>query len=130
MPGELENAIKRIFSQSFTLDDISNTLQDVRKYSPYKRSPFKEKQPIRVEIKDKQREIIAELMKKANCCHNFGSTDQYTQNCPKAKKRFYAIEQLLEEESPKEDSESESMGDAIREHSDDYQDPKEELIVE
>ncbi|MBW0473323.1 hypothetical protein O181_013038 [Austropuccinia psidii MF-1] len=45
-------------------------------------------------------------------------------------REIYAIEKVPEEESPTEDSESESMGDAIREQSDDDQDPREELIVE
>ncbi|MBW0467195.1 hypothetical protein O181_006910 [Austropuccinia psidii MF-1] len=50
IPGELEHAIKGRCNQSFTLDEISNTLQDVRqrtnigKYSPYKSRSFKEKQ--------------------------------------------------------------------------------------
>ncbi|MBW0531947.1 hypothetical protein O181_071662 [Austropuccinia psidii MF-1] len=43
---------------------------------------------------------------------------------------MYTIEKVPEEESPTEDSESDSMGDAIREQSGDYQDPREELLVE
>ncbi|MBW0507155.1 hypothetical protein O181_046870 [Austropuccinia psidii MF-1] len=46
------------------------------------------------------------------------------------RKKVYAIEQVPEEESPKEDSSLDSMGNAIREHSDDYQDPKEEFLAE
>ncbi|MBW0586034.1 hypothetical protein O181_125749 [Austropuccinia psidii MF-1] len=65
-----------------------------------------------------------------NSCHNCGSTDHYAKNCPKAKKKVYAIEKLLEEESPTEDSEANSMGDANREPSDDDQDPREEFLVE
>ncbi|MBW0534354.1 hypothetical protein O181_074069 [Austropuccinia psidii MF-1] len=106
-------------------DEIANTLQDVRKrtniwkYSPYKSGAFKEKQPFRVEFKDKPRERVAEVAKKKNSCHNFGSTDHYANNCPKAKKKVYSIEKFLEEESPTEDSESDCMYDAIREQSDD-----------
>ncbi|MBW0508821.1 hypothetical protein O181_048536 [Austropuccinia psidii MF-1] len=44
--------------------------------------------------------------------------------------KVYAIEQVPEEESPTEDSESDSMGDAIREQSDEDQDPREEFLVE
>ncbi|MBW0568581.1 hypothetical protein O181_108296 [Austropuccinia psidii MF-1] len=61
IPGELEHAVKLRCNQNCTLDDIANTLQDVRtrtnigKYSPYKSSSFKEKQPFRVELKDKPR---------------------------------------------------------------------------
>ncbi|MBW0588886.1 hypothetical protein O181_128601 [Austropuccinia psidii MF-1] len=59
LPGELEHAVKGRCNQNFTLDEISNTLQDIRKrtnigkFTPYKSSSFKEKQPFRVEFKDK-----------------------------------------------------------------------------
>ncbi|MBW0526825.1 hypothetical protein O181_066540 [Austropuccinia psidii MF-1] len=113
IPGELENAVKCRCNQSCTLDDIENTLQDVRKktnigkYSPYKSSGFRQKQPFRVEFKDKPRERVVE-----------------------AKKEVYAIEKVPEEEFPTEDSESDSMGDAIREQSDKDQEPREEFLVE
>ncbi|MBW0560726.1 hypothetical protein O181_100441 [Austropuccinia psidii MF-1] len=105
MPGELENAVKCRCNHSFTLDDIAITLQDVRKrtnigkYTPYKSSGCKEKQPFRVELKDKPRE--------------------------RAKKKVYTMEKV-----PKEDSDSDSLGDAIREQSDEEQDPREEFLVE
>ncbi|MBW0504934.1 hypothetical protein O181_044649 [Austropuccinia psidii MF-1] len=122
--------------QNYSNDDIANTLQDVRKrtnigkYSPYKRSGFKEKQPFWVELKDKPRERVAEVAKKKNSCLNCGSTDHYSKDCPKAKKKVYSIEKVPEKESPTEDSESDSMGDAIREKSDDDQYTREELLVE
>ncbi|MBW0482511.1 hypothetical protein O181_022226 [Austropuccinia psidii MF-1] len=93
-------------------------------------SCFKEKQSFRVEFKDKPRERVAEVTKKNNPCHNFGSTDHYANNCPKAKKKVHAIEKVPEEESLTEDSESDSMGDAIREQSDEEKDPREEFLVE
>ncbi|MBW0543834.1 hypothetical protein O181_083549 [Austropuccinia psidii MF-1] len=99
------------------------------KYSPYKSSGFKEKQPFRVEFKDKPRERVAEVAKKKNSCHNCGSTDNYSNNCQKAKKKVYTIEKVPEEESPTEDSKSDSMGDAIRQQSGYDQDPREELLV-
>ncbi|MBW0593875.1 hypothetical protein O181_133590 [Austropuccinia psidii MF-1] len=136
LPGELEHAVKCICNQNCTLDDIANTLQDIRKrtnigkFTSYKSSSFKEKQPFRVEFKDKPKERVAEVAKKRNSCHNCGSTDHYANNFPKAKKKVYAIEKVPEEEPPTEDSESDSMGDAIREPSDDDQDPREEFLVE
>ncbi|MBW0482928.1 hypothetical protein O181_022643 [Austropuccinia psidii MF-1] len=136
MPGELENAVKCSCNHNCTLDYIANTLQDLRKrtdigkYTPYKSSGFKEKQPFRVEFKEKPRERVAEVEKKKNPRHNCGSTDHYANNCPKEEKKVYAIEKLPEEESPTEDSDSESMGYAIREQSDDDQDPREEFLVE
>ncbi|MBW0504539.1 hypothetical protein O181_044254 [Austropuccinia psidii MF-1] len=136
MPGELKHAVKCRCNHNCTLDDIENTLQDVRKttnigkYTPYKSSGFKEKQPFRVEFKDKHRDRVAEVARKKNSCHNCGSTDHYVNNCPKSKKQVYAIEKVPEEESPTEDSESDYMGDATRKQSDDDQDPKEEFLVE
>ncbi|MBW0479367.1 hypothetical protein O181_019082 [Austropuccinia psidii MF-1] len=111
MPGELEHALKCRCNQNCTLDDIADTLQDVRKrtnigkYTPYKSSSFKEKQPSRVDFKDKPRERVAEVTKKKNSCHNCCSTDHYSNNYPKTKKKVYAIEKVPEKESPTEDSE-------------------------
>ncbi|MBW0495771.1 hypothetical protein O181_035486 [Austropuccinia psidii MF-1] len=113
MPGELEHEMKCRCNQDCTIDDNANTLQDVRKrtnigkYYPYKSISFKEKQTFRVEIKDKHKSRIAEVKMKKNSCHN-----------------------SPEEESQTEDSESDFMGDAIREHSDYDQDPIEEFLVE
>ncbi|MBW0531815.1 hypothetical protein O181_071530 [Austropuccinia psidii MF-1] len=135
MPGELEHAVKCQFKHNCTLDDIANTLQDIRKrknigkYSPYESSCFKEKQTFRVEFKVKPRERVAEVAKKKNACHNCGSTENYSNNCPKEKSKVYAIEKVPEEGSPTEDSESDAMGDAIREQSDKEQDPREEFLM-
>ncbi|MBW0477395.1 hypothetical protein O181_017110 [Austropuccinia psidii MF-1] len=102
MPGELEHAVKCRCNQSCTLNEIANTLKDVRKrtnigkYSPYKSSGFREKQLFRVEFKDKPRGRVAEVTKKKNSCHNCGSTDHYSNNCPKANNKVYAIEQVPE----------------------------------
>ncbi|MBW0543286.1 hypothetical protein O181_083001 [Austropuccinia psidii MF-1] len=136
MPGELEHAVRFRCNQNCTLDEMSNTLQGVRKrtnigkFTPYRRSSFKEKQPFRVEFEDKPKERVAEVPKKKNSCHNCGSTDHYANNCPKAKKNVYAIEKVPEEESPTQNADSDSMGDAIREQSDEEKDPREEFLVE
>ncbi|MBW0536474.1 hypothetical protein O181_076189 [Austropuccinia psidii MF-1] len=103
---------------------------NIGKYSPYKSSGFKEKERFRVEIKDNPKERVAEVTEKKNICHNCGSTHHYARNCPKKKKKVYAIEKVPEEESPTEDSESDSMGNAIREKSDEEQNPREEFLVE
>ncbi|MBW0501872.1 hypothetical protein O181_041587 [Austropuccinia psidii MF-1] len=58
------------------------------------------------------------------------SNGHYTNNCSKEKKKVYAIEKAPEEESPTEDSESDSMGDAIREQSDEEKNPREKILVE
>ncbi|MBW0507406.1 hypothetical protein O181_047121 [Austropuccinia psidii MF-1] len=73
---------------------------------------------------------LQDVTKKKNSCHNCGSTDHYANTFPKAKEKVHGIEKVLEEESPTEDSESDSIGDAIREQSDEYQDPREEGLVE
>ncbi|MBW0538237.1 hypothetical protein O181_077952 [Austropuccinia psidii MF-1] len=103
---------------------------NIGKFTPYKSSGFKEKKPFSVEFKDKPKERVAEVAKKRNSCHNCGSKYHYANNCPQAKKKVYAIEKVQEDKSPTEDSESDSMGDAIRDLSDDDQDPKEEFLVE
>ncbi|MBW0587415.1 hypothetical protein O181_127130 [Austropuccinia psidii MF-1] len=72
---------------------------------------------------------MTEVTKNKNTCHKCGSIDHNANNCPMAKKKVYAIEKVPQEESPTEDSESDSMGDAIREQSDDDQDPREEFLV-
>ncbi|MBW0491026.1 hypothetical protein O181_030741 [Austropuccinia psidii MF-1] len=65
MPGELEHAIKCRGNQNCTLEDITNSLQDMRKRkniakcSPYRSSGFREKKPFRVEFKNKPRERVA-----------------------------------------------------------------------
>ncbi|MBW0542985.1 hypothetical protein O181_082700 [Austropuccinia psidii MF-1] len=136
MPGELEHAVKCICKHNFTLDDIAKTLKDVckitniGKYTTYKSSGFKEKQSFRVEFKEKPRERVAEVAKKKNSCHNCGSTDHYAKNCPKPKKKVCAIEKVSEEQSPTEDSDSEAMGDPIRDQSQEEKDPREEFLVE
>ncbi|MBW0519212.1 hypothetical protein O181_058927 [Austropuccinia psidii MF-1] len=117
-------------------NEIANTLQDVRKrthigkYTPFKSSGFKEKQTFSVEFKDKAREIVEEVARKKNSCHNCGSTDHYANNCSKAKKKVYSIQKVPEEESPTEDFDSDTMGYSIREQSDEEPDPREELLVE
>ncbi|MBW0550304.1 hypothetical protein O181_090019 [Austropuccinia psidii MF-1] len=70
MPGEQEHAVKFRCNHNCTLHDIANTLQEVKKganigkYTPYKSSGFKEKQPFRVELKDKPKERVAKVEKK------------------------------------------------------------------
>ncbi|MBW0583074.1 hypothetical protein O181_122789 [Austropuccinia psidii MF-1] len=73
---------------------------------------------------------MEEVTKKKHTCHNCGSTDHYSNSFPKENKKVYPIEQVQGEESPTKDSKSDSMGDAIREQSDDDQDPREEFPVE
>ncbi|MBW0501820.1 hypothetical protein O181_041535 [Austropuccinia psidii MF-1] len=117
IPEELEHAVNCRCNQNFTLDDIANTLQDREKNFPGGAQ------------RQTQRKV-EDVAKKKNSCHNCGSTDHYSNNFPKAKMKVYAIEKVLEEEFPTEDSESDSMADAIREQSDEDQDPREEFLVE
>ncbi|MBW0576588.1 hypothetical protein O181_116303 [Austropuccinia psidii MF-1] len=86
LPGELDHAVKCRCNQNCTLDDIANNLKDIRKrtnigkFTPNKSSGFREKQPFRVEFKDKPKERVAEMAKKIDSCHNCGSTDHYANN--------------------------------------------------
>ncbi|MBW0483671.1 hypothetical protein O181_023386 [Austropuccinia psidii MF-1] len=129
MPGELKHAIKCICKQSCTPDDISNSLQDVRKRknigsnSLYRGNSSEEKKPSRFDNKDKPKEKISDLTKNKKICHIYGSTDHYSNKYPSAKKKIYATENVQEEGTQEQDSKSGSMGDAIRQFSDDDQDP-------
>ncbi|MBW0536956.1 hypothetical protein O181_076671 [Austropuccinia psidii MF-1] len=86
--------------------------------------------PNMVEFGDKPKERVEEVTRNENSFQNCGSTDHYANNCPKAKKAVYAIEKAPEEESPTVDSDSDFMGDAIKEQSDEEQDPRDEFLVE
>ncbi|MBW0462993.1 hypothetical protein O181_002708 [Austropuccinia psidii MF-1] len=119
MPGEVEHEVKFRCSHNCTLDDNENTLQDW----------FQRETTSQGGIKDKPRETVAEVEKEKNSCHKSGSTDHYSNNCPKEKKKVYAIEKVPEEESTKEDSDLDSMGDAPREQSDEEKGPREEFLV-
>ncbi|MBW0514425.1 hypothetical protein O181_054140 [Austropuccinia psidii MF-1] len=83
-----------------------------------------------VKIKDEPKERVAELNKKKNSLHNCGSIDHYANHFPQAKKKGDVIEPLPEEQTPREDFESDSKGYSILEHSDDDQDPQEEFLVD
>ncbi|MBW0502729.1 hypothetical protein O181_042444 [Austropuccinia psidii MF-1] len=70
------------------------SFDNIGKFTPYKSSSFKEKQPFRVEFKDKPKERVGKVAKTRNSCHNCGSTDHYSNNYPKTKKKVYAIEKV------------------------------------
>ncbi|MBW0488692.1 hypothetical protein O181_028407 [Austropuccinia psidii MF-1] len=75
-------------------------------------------------------EKMAEVAKKKNSYHNFGSTDHYANSFPKEKKEIYAIQKAPEEEIQEEGFEYGSMGDAIKENSGDHQYPIEQFSIE
>ncbi|MBW0563750.1 hypothetical protein O181_103465, partial [Austropuccinia psidii MF-1] len=66
----------RACNQSFNLDEIANTIKDVRKrnkigkHFTYRSSSFKEKQPFWVDFKDKPKERVSEVTKEKNSCSN------------------------------------------------------------
>ncbi|MBW0584346.1 hypothetical protein O181_124061 [Austropuccinia psidii MF-1] len=70
LPGELEHAVKCRCNQNCAIDDIANTLQDIRKrtniekFRLYRSSSFKEKQPLRKEFKDKPSENWQKLQRR------------------------------------------------------------------
>ncbi|MBW0583687.1 hypothetical protein O181_123402 [Austropuccinia psidii MF-1] len=80
--------------------------------------------------KDKPREKVEEVSNKRNSCQNCGYTDDYSKNFQKARKKIYFIEDVSGEGIQTKESDSESMGNAIGENSDDDQDPIEENLVE
>ncbi|MBW0471648.1 hypothetical protein O181_011363 [Austropuccinia psidii MF-1] len=107
MPGELEHSVKCRCNPDCALDDIANTLQDVRKrtntrkYTPYRSIGFKEKQPFRVKFKDNPRARVAEVEKKKNSCHKWGSKYNYGKNCPKEKKKSMPLSKSQRRNPPK-----------------------------
>ncbi|MBW0538565.1 hypothetical protein O181_078280 [Austropuccinia psidii MF-1] len=76
-------------------------------------------------------QMPVELENAIRCiCNQSWALDDISKTLQDAKKKVYSIEKFPEEESPTEGSESDSMGDAIRKYSDDYQEQKEEFLVE
>ncbi|MBW0546313.1 hypothetical protein O181_086028 [Austropuccinia psidii MF-1] len=119
---------KRQINQKYS-NDVRKTT-NIGKYTPYKSSGFKEKQPFKVEFKGKPIKRAAEVANKKNYCHSCDSTDHYNNGFPNANKKVYAIQKVPEEQYQTGDSDSDSMGDSIREKSDEEKDPREELLVE
>ncbi|MBW0570657.1 hypothetical protein O181_110372 [Austropuccinia psidii MF-1] len=107
IPVELENAIKCRCKQNCTLEDIANMLKDRKAQRKGGRS-------------DQEEKFLSQLWFNRPLC----------QQLSKGKEKIYAIDKVPEEESPTEDSESDSMGDAIREQSDEEEEPREEFLVE
>ncbi|MBW0491564.1 hypothetical protein O181_031279 [Austropuccinia psidii MF-1] len=124
--AELEESHERIKKLTSSIDKIVETLQEGHAQL---RNVSEEINRI-LDIVFKENTIAEEAAKKKNSCHNFGSTDHYANNRPKEKKKVYAIEKVPEEQYPIEDSDSDSMGDAIRAQSDEEKDPREEFLVE
>ncbi|MBW0503902.1 hypothetical protein O181_043617 [Austropuccinia psidii MF-1] len=76
-------------------------------------------------------QIPGELEHAVKCrCNRNCTLDEISTTLQDEKKKVYAIAKVPEEESPTEDSDSESMGDAIREQCDGEKDPGEEFLVE
>ncbi|MBW0545294.1 hypothetical protein O181_085009 [Austropuccinia psidii MF-1] len=94
MPGELEHAVKCRCNHNCTLDDISNTLQETTLKKEWQ--------------KWKRRKILVTIVAQQT---TMPTTVQ-------RQRKIYVIEKFPEEESLTEDSESDSIGDAIREQSD------------
>ncbi|MBW0517339.1 hypothetical protein O181_057054 [Austropuccinia psidii MF-1] len=117
--AELQESHERMKTSTASMDKIFKPLQEGHAHGS------KEKQPFKVEFKEKPRERVAEVAKKKNSCQNCGSTDHYANNCPKAKKKVYSTEKVPEEEYPTEDSDSDSIRDAIREQSAEERGPRE-----
>ncbi|MBW0559654.1 hypothetical protein O181_099369 [Austropuccinia psidii MF-1] len=111
-------------------DDKYSVEKDPYKWCLRQSKRLKAIDPQMITQMNKPKERVAEVTKKKNSYHNCGATDHYANNCPKAKKKVYAIEKVQEEESTTEDSDSDSMGDAIREQSDEEKDAREEFLVE
>ncbi|MBW0482375.1 hypothetical protein O181_022090 [Austropuccinia psidii MF-1] len=111
MKRELEHAIKCRCNQSCTLDDISNTLQDLRKrtiigkYYPYKSRSFKQKKPFHDGNQGKTQRKSGRSDQQAKHFSQLWVTRSLCKKLSKGKSKVYDIEQVPEEESPTEYSE-------------------------
>ncbi|MBW0586461.1 hypothetical protein O181_126176 [Austropuccinia psidii MF-1] len=126
--SELEASHDRMKTLTASMDKIVKTLQEG--HAQLSKASEETNKRLNGGVQRQPQERGAEVTKKKNSCHNCGSTDHYANNCPKTKKKVYSIKKVPEEESPTEDSESDSMGDAIREQTDEEQDPREEFLAE
>ncbi|MBW0463508.1 hypothetical protein O181_003223 [Austropuccinia psidii MF-1] len=72
----------------------------------------------------------AEEPKKTNTFHNFGSPDHYENNFPKGKKSILSIEEEPVEEHIEYKSDSEGMGNGLREDSDSESEPIEQYLFD
>ena len=135
LPGDLEHAVKCRCSKISSIDDIANVIQDVRKKtsigssSPYRSHDSREKPKILME-KDLKPTNGEEAPRRRNTCHNCGSPDHYANNCPKGKKKIFAIEEESVEEHMEYKSDSDSMGNGLRQDSDSGSEPIEQYLLE
>ncbi|MBW0528705.1 hypothetical protein O181_068420 [Austropuccinia psidii MF-1] len=129
MIGELEHAVKFRCNQSCTLHEMANTSQDVRKttnigkYSQFRSSSFKGKEDFRVQLKEKPKEKMAEVTKERNTCTNVDQQTIMPITSQRQRIKYMALKKSHR-------NMNQTMGYAIREKSDDDQDPREEFVEE
>ncbi|MBW0489271.1 hypothetical protein O181_028986 [Austropuccinia psidii MF-1] len=76
-------------------------------------------------------QMLGEMENEVKCrCNQSCTLHDVSDTLQDAKRKVYAIEKVPEEESPTEDSESDSIGDAIREQFDEDQYPRDKFLVE
>ncbi|MBW0470246.1 hypothetical protein O181_009961 [Austropuccinia psidii MF-1] len=117
------------------IDEIAKDLQELRKttkiwkYSPHKTNGFRDKPLFKVDRKEKPWEKVSAVRNKRKVFHNCASTGHYTNNLSKAKRKIYAIVEVPGEEAHTEGCDSDSIGNAIINNSDEDQDQIEENVV-
>ncbi|MBW0501491.1 hypothetical protein O181_041206 [Austropuccinia psidii MF-1] len=94
LPVDLENAVKFRLPKESTLDEISNTLQEVRIRTSIGRHNFhipgnnRENQTLEAKEAPDPEEL-----KKTKTCHNCRSPTHYADNCAKEKKEIFEREE-------------------------------------
>ncbi|MBW0487653.1 hypothetical protein O181_027368 [Austropuccinia psidii MF-1] len=126
---ELQASHVRMKKLTASMDKIVKTLQEGHsQFSKASEETNKRLKKVFEEQHHRKRDrdcLDKDINKLLNISHNMKPQPQ-----GHAKKKVYAIEKVPEEESHTEGSESEFMGDSIREKSDKDQDPREEFLVE
>ncbi|MBW0565768.1 hypothetical protein O181_105483 [Austropuccinia psidii MF-1] len=130
LPGDLDNEFKCRFSKELTLDEISNTFQEVRmktstgRYYTHSTGDNRENPtPVAQETHDSESEITTGF----KSCE---STNQYAESTPKDRKEIFARKEETRKYQESHESDSDSVGNGCGNESYSETTPKEEYLVD
>ncbi|MBW0581090.1 hypothetical protein O181_120805 [Austropuccinia psidii MF-1] len=130
LPGDLEHAVKCRCSKESTLDEISNTLQEVRirtligRYNNHSTGDTRANPTLEAKAAyDSESEITTGY---PNC----ESPNHYAENSPKDRKEIFAREEEIRKDQKGPESDSDSVGNGCGDNSYSEHNPHEEYLVE
>ncbi|MBW0586173.1 hypothetical protein O181_125888 [Austropuccinia psidii MF-1] len=130
LPGDLEHAVKCRCSKESTLDQISNTLQEVRirtsigRYNNHSTGDNRENPTLEAkETHDSESEITTGF-------HNCESPNHYAENSPKDREEIFPREEETGKDQEGHESDSDSVGNGCGDNSYSEPNPHEEYLVE